>query len=241
MHPLEITNARKVFNQHTAIDKVSCVFPEKTITAIIGKSGCGKSTLLKLLNGLESPDEGEVLFLGQSLQTQNINDARKKMGYAVQGTGLFPHLTLKQNITLVAELEQWSTHDIEQRLNFLSEIVQLESDLLTRYPHTVSGGQQQRAGLCRAMMLKPDILLLDEAFAAVDPITRVEIHHHLLALQSLEPRCIVMVTHDMREAELLADRFLIMKAGTVTQQVTRSDIKKQYPESSIEQWLLESL
>lgn len=137
------------------------------------------------------------------------------MGYAVQGTGLFPHMNARQNIVLAAEIAGWPAADIERRLEHLLSLTQLAAEQLPKYPHQLSGGQQQRVGLCRAMMLKPEVLLLDEPFAAIDPITRFDIHHQLLTLLAAEPVTVVLVTHDMREAMLLAEHVVLMEAGSV--------------------------
>ena len=215
MSELSIENISKTFAGHRALDEISLAFSTKKITAIIGRSGCGKSTLLKILNGLERPDQGIVKVFSVPIDYSSLPELRKKIGYAVQGIGLFPHLSVKKNITLLAELSGWRADDIEQRLQQLLKLMQLEYSQLNRYPHELSGGQQQRVGLCRAMILNPPVLLLDEAFAALDPLTRSDIHQQLLVLQQAEPRTTLLVTHDMQEALTLADDIVIMEKGRV--------------------------
>lgn len=213
MTSLALENVTKRFGDHTVLDNISIAFEPARITAIIGPSGCGKSTLLKMLNGLATPDSGKVLLFDRTLDYSVLPQLRRRLGYAVQGNVLFPHLSVKDNITLLARLERWTESDIQQRLQELLALTELDLDLLDRHPHQLSGGQQQRVGLCRAMVLRPEVLLLDEPFAAVDPITRRDIHKRLLKLHGAEPRTTLLVTHDMREALRLADRLLVMRDG----------------------------
>lgn len=215
MSALSLESASKHYGNIIALDAVSVSFSQGLITAVIGPSGCGKSTLLKLCNGLARPDSGLVRVFGQPLDYDELPVIRRRLGYAVQGTGLFPHLTARDNITLLASLEGWSSQQVSDRLDELLTLSQLQSSQLSQYPHQLSGGQQQRVGLCRAMMLHPEVLLLDEPFAAIDPITRADIHHQLLALHAAEPRTTVLVTHDIREALKLADHIVVMHGGQV--------------------------
>ena len=149
------------------------------------------------------------------------------MGYAVQGTGLFPHLTARQNIVLAAELNDWDAARIESRLGQLLALMHLSPKLLPRHPHELSGGQQQRVGLCRAMMMQPELLFLDEPFAAIDAITRMEIHEQLLDLLDTEPATVVLVTHDMREAFMLADEILVLGEGTILRHQTVAELRDE--------------
>lgn len=187
-------------------------------TAIVGESGSGKSTLLQMINGLVTPDTGTVLLDEHPLDYDNIAEARRRMGYAVQGAGLFPHMTIFDNVTLMARLEQWSADKISERYHYLFELLDLDPDFSARYPNSLSGGQQQRVSLCRAMMLNPPLMLLDEPFSALDPITRRSIHEEFRRLQAAESRTVVLVTHDMSEAAKLADDLVILKDGKIVQQ-----------------------
>lgn len=213
----------KSYNTVRALNDITLHFSNARTTAIVGTSGCGKSTLLKTVNGLVIPDSGQLLVNGETFTPANQLRLRRRMGYCVQHIGLFPHLTLKDNITLLAKLEKQSPEKINTRLQLLLSTCELEQDLLKRYPHQVSGGQQQRAGLCRALMLNPEFLLLDEAFGAVDPITRVDIHRQFKQLQQLEQRTILLVTHDIREALLLADDIVTMHNGTIVNVKTANE------------------
>ena len=231
----------KDFAGTSVLTDISVSFPEQSITAIIGRSGSGKSTLLRTVNGLEVPTRGSVEVLGEAIDYDHLPALRQQIGYAVQGTGLFPHLTIKDNITLSARLANWDAARIDARVERLLELVQLDAEFLPRYPHELSGGQQQRAGLARAMLLEPPLLLLDEPFAALDPLTRVDVHAQLLRLQSMEPRCILLVTHDMREALKLADRIIVLEQGRVIEDVASNELAQRHPDMEPEQLLLSLL
>jgi osmoprotectant transport system ATP-binding protein len=196
------------------------------ITALCGPSGCGKSSLLKLINGLLTPASGMIQVFGQSLDQTNKEILRRQMGYAVQKIGLFPHLTAEANIRLVANTEKRPQKVQDERIDFLLDMFNLSMDLLERYPHELSGGQAQRVGLCRALMLKPKLLLLDEAFSAVDPISRFDIYREFLKLQQAENVTVVLVTHDMREARLLADTIVVMEDGCIIRKGTMDEVIK---------------
>ena len=207
----------KVYGDKTVLHDLSLELPAGLTVAMVGESGSGKSTLLQLANGLLRPERGEVRVFGEPVDYARLPELRRSMGYAVQGAGLFPHLTARENITLVSGLAGWPTGEIEARLTLLFDLLELESALAERYPHTLSGGQQQRVSLCRAMMMNPSLLLLDEPFSALDPITRRAIHNEVLKLQAAESRSIVMVTHDMAEAVKLAQHLVILREGRVVQ------------------------
>jgi len=202
---------------HYALHDIHLTFTENVTTAVVGTSGSGKSTLLQLINGLERPSQGKVFVFGNEIDYARLPMLRRRLGYAVQGTGLFPHLSVAENITLLAVLEKWEAQRIQARIEELMQLVGLPLDFAGRYPHQLSGGQQQRVGLCRAMMLDPKIFLLDEAFGALDPITRSEIHEEFLHLQKVAPRTIVMVTHDLKEALKLAQQIIILDKGRIEQ------------------------
>jgi len=200
-----------------ALHDIHLDFAENVTTAIVGTSGSGKSTLLQLINGLERPSRGKIFVFGAEIDYTKLPALRRRLGYAVQGTGLFPHLTVAENIALLAVMEKWEPPRIKMRTEELMQLAGLPLDFSSRYPYQLSGGQQQRVGLCRAMMLNPKIFLLDEAFGALDPITRSEIHEEFLHLQKIEPRTIVMVTHDLKEALKLAQQIVILNKGRIEQ------------------------
>ena len=191
--------------------------PSGETTAIVGESGSGKTTLLQLVNGVLRPNQGTVQVLGGEVPAEGIEAFRRRIGYAVQGAGLFPHMTVRQNVDLLARLEGWSRDAIEARFAELLQEMGLDMSLADRYPNQLSGGQQQRVGLCRALMLKPGLLLLDEPFSAVDPITRIELYEQFVYAQRHEGVSALLVTHDMREAVKLAQHLVIVGSGEVLQ------------------------
>ncbi len=196
---------------------VHLALPSGRGSALVGASGCGKTTALQLINGVYRPDEGEVLVLGDPVPLDGIEAFRRRIGYAVQGAGLFPHMTVAENAGLLARLAGWRADAVAARHDELFDLVGLGGELNDRYPHQLSGGQQQRVGLCRALMLGPEMLLLDEPFSAVDPIARVELYRQFEALREHEQVTTVLVTHDMREACRLADHLVVMGDGGVLQ------------------------
>ncbi len=223
------------------LSDITVSFPEDSVTAVIGRSGSGKSTLLRSINGLVRPTRGHVEVMGKPIDYSQLPTLRRGIGYAVQGSGLFPHLSVESNITLSARLAGWDKDRIDGRLARLLELVHLDRELLARYPHELSGGQQQRAGLARAMVLEPTLLLLDEPFGALDPLTRLDVHAQFRELRHLEPRCMLLVTHDMREAMKLADRIVVLERGRLLVQAEVSELKAKHPRQEPEHILLELL
>lgn len=238
MTSLSLDSVCKAYADVQALDEVSLAFSANRITAVIGRSGCGKSSLLRLCNGLIRPDRGKVRVFNEPINYAALPTLRKRIGYAVQGTGLFPHLSVKDNISLLATLNKWSDSAVQQRLEQLLAMTHLQASQLAKYPHELSGGQQQRVGLCRAMMLSPELLLLDEPFAAIDPLTRLDIQEQLLALHAAEPVTTLLVTHDMREALLLADEIVIMEAGRIVHASSKTSLLEQYPNQEPNRLLL---
>ncbi len=225
---LSFQGVSKSFGATAVLRDLTVAFSSGRVTAVVGASGCGKSTLLRIGNGLLRADRGTVRVLGETLGTSMPSSVRKRVGYAVQGTGLFPHLTARQNIVLAAELNDWDASRIENRLGQLLALMHLSPELLQRHPHELSGGQQQRVGLCRAMMMQPELLFLDEPFAAIDAITRMEIHEQLLELLDAEPATVVLVTHDMREAFTLADEILVLAEGQVLRHQSVAELRDEF-------------
>jgi len=224
MSLIQFENVSHSYSNTNALDNLIFEITENKITVIIGRSGSGKSTLLQIINGLIMPTQGNVFVLGSYLDYRKINKLRLKIGYSVQGTGLFPHMTVYENISLLGKITKMSKHDMERRTDFLMSLVNLTPDFKTKYPYQLSGGEQQRVGICRAMLLNPPIFLLDEAFAALDPTTKNEIHAELLKLQETEPRTIVLVTHDLNEAIKLGDNIMVLENGVIQQYGTRDEI-----------------
>lgn len=193
--------------------------------ALVGPSGCGKSTLLRLFLGLLRPDSGLVLFDGRPLAAQDLEAMRRRIGYVVQQGGLFAHLTVRGNATLVAKFLRWDEAKIEGRLSALTEQVKLPANLLDRYPLELSGGQRQRAALLRALFLDPDVLLLDEPLGALDPVVRLDLQDELRSLFRTLRKTVLLVTHDLPEAAYFAHRIGVMRRGKLLQVGTLDDLR----------------
>lgn len=224
MSQITLENISKFYGDQQALLDIELTFTDNVTTAVVGPSGSGKSTLLQMINGLVRPNHGTVAVFGKPIDYQCLPELRLRLGYAVQGTGLFPHLTVEANITLLARLIKWDAERIKARTEELMELVNLPLSYVQRYPHELSGGEQQRVGLCRAMILNPQVFLLDEPFGALDPITRNEIQREFLHLQRSEARTIILVTHDLREALKLAQRLVILDQGRLVQHGTCVEI-----------------
>jgi osmoprotectant transport system ATP-binding protein len=220
---IEFQNVYTRLGSVDVLQDVSCHCPAGAVTALIGPSGSGKSTLLRHVNLLVHPDRGTVRIGGRPVDPRNrraTTALRRRIGYSVQGSALFPHMTVRANITLLSRYERKPDQGPEQiaaRVETLLQMMRLPEEYLDRYPHELSGGEQQRVGLCRAMFLGPEILLLDEPFGALDPVTRREIHEEFQALRAAEPVTALLVTHDLGEALALAEHVLILNEGRLEQ------------------------
>lgn len=190
---------------------------------LLGRSGSGKTTTLKLINALLSPTAGEIRVDGRPLQQWDVIRLRRMIGYVIQETGLFPHFTIERNIGLVPRIENWPADRIRDRVRELLKLVGLDPQIASRYPHELSGGQRQRVGVARALAADPPILLMDEPFGALDPLTRAELQREFLKLQASLNKTIVFVTHDLHEALLLGSRIALMEAGRLVTIQTRDE------------------
>jgi osmoprotectant transport system ATP-binding protein len=180
---------------------------------LLGRSGSGKTTTLKLINNLLNPYSGELRVEGRPIRDWDVIRLRRSIGYVIQDVGLFPHFTVERNIALVPQIENWPANRIAERVHELLKLVGLDPETATRYPRELSGGQRQRVGVARALAADPPILLMDEPFGALDPITRAELQREFLDLQKRLRKTVVFVTHDLREALLLGTRIALMEAG----------------------------
>lgn len=203
------------FGAREALSGVSFVPPLGKISVLIGPSGCGKSTLLRALIGLVALDGGEVLFDGAPLTAALMREARIRTGYVIQDGGLFPHLSARENVTLMAR--NLGRSGIDARLKVLADLARLDVSMLERFPGQLSGGQRQRVSLMRALMLDPEMLLLDEPLGALDPMVRAELQRDLRDAFRALGKTVVMVTHDLAEAAYFADEFVLMKDGAIEQ------------------------
>jgi osmoprotectant transport system ATP-binding protein len=236
---VEFHQVNKSFGTLPVFQGLSLQIPRGQTTAVVGASGSGKTTLLQMINGLEQPDAGHIEVMGQPVPEENLEVFRRGIGYAVQGAGLFPHLTAEQNVTLVAKLEGWTEERRQRRFLALLRTVGLTTDVAQRLPRQLSGGQQQRLGICRALMLQPDVLLLDEPFSAVDPITRMGLYESFEQVKETNPASVVLVTHDLREAKRLADLMVILDQGEIVQSGIPSEVLA-HPATPYAERLIES-
>lgn len=214
-------------SERIAVDHVSAEIEEGELITILGSSGCGKTTLLKLTNRLYETNGGKILIHGEDIAAKDPVALRRNMGYVIQQVGLFPHMTIQDNITVIPKLMKWKKADMEQRSDELLELVGLNpDDFRNRYPSQLSGGQQQRVGLARALVLDPDIMLLDEPFGAIDAITRLNLQNELLRIHGGLKKTFLLVTHDINEAFKLGTRVMIMNEGKLLQFDTPGNIVK---------------
>lgn len=234
---IELSHISKAYNRTPALHPTDLTPLYGKTTVLIGPSGCGKSTLLRLIIGLIRPDTGSVRFDGEVLGPETVRSVRLRTGYVIQEGGLFPHLTARDNVTLMARHLGWPDERIQARLAELTTLVQLPAARLLQYPTQLSGGQRQRVGLMRALMLDPDVLLLDEPLGALDPMIRSDLQTDLRAIFRTLGKTVVMVTHDMREAGYFGDLIVLLRAGRIVQQGTLDDLLRRPAEPFVEAFI----
>ena len=215
---IEFDGVSRAFNGKAAVKDLSLQVAKGEFCVLLGTSGSGKSTTLKMINRLVEFDSGEIRFAGDSIRQLDARTLRRRMGYAIQSIGLFPHWTVRKNIATVPVLLGWPRAQVNERITALLALLNLDAQLLDRYPHQLSGGQQQRIGVARALAADPEVLLMDEPFGALDPVTRGVLQQEMLRIHQLSGRTIVLVTHDIDEALTLADRIVLMDNGEIVQQ-----------------------
>jgi osmoprotectant transport system ATP-binding protein len=214
---IELDDVSKSFDggQSFALRDVSLAVEAKTFIALVGASGSGKTTAMKLINRLIEPDRGEVRLDGVAVKTLDAPLLRRRIGYVFQGVGLFPHMTIGENIGITPQLLGWPRAEIDARVAELLDLVELPQSFATRLPHALSGGQRQRAGVARAIAARPHVVLMDEPFGALDPITRDSLGTAYRTIHERLGVTTIMVTHDVQEAVLLADRIVVMGGGRI--------------------------
>jgi osmoprotectant transport system ATP-binding protein len=220
-------------NQRPLLSNLSLSIYQGEALVLLGRSGSGKTTTLKLINHLLTPTHGRVLVDDRATTDWDAMRLRRRIGYVIQDIGLFPHLNVGQNVGLVPRLEKWQQNQIESRIYEMLNLVGLDPDIFAqRYPHQLSGGQRQRVGVARALAADPPVLLMDEPFGALDPITRLELQQQLRHLQTQLGKTIVFVTHDIQEAFYLGNRIGLMHAGNLVTIGTRTEfLESQHPET----------
>jgi len=215
---INLSNISKSYGETPAINSINLTIDTGKTTVLIGPSGCGKSTILRTIIGLISPDSGEVNIDGNSLNAANVMLQRRKMGYVIQEGGLFPNLNAQENISLMARYLREDNDAILNRIDELCRLTKFPKNALSRYPAEISGGQRQRLSLMRALMLDPDILLLDEPLGALDPLIRSELQEDLKEIFRALNKTVIMVTHDIGEAAFFGDKIVLIKEGRIIQE-----------------------
>ncbi|MEA4907621.1 MAG: ABC transporter ATP-binding protein [Chloroflexi bacterium] len=211
--------------ERPAVNDVSIEVPAGSFVVLLGPSGCGKTTLLKMVNRLYEPTSGAIYLNGVDIRQMQANVLRRQIGYVIQQVGLFPHMTVAENIAVVPELLHWSRTQIDARIDELLTLVHLPpGEYRARYPSQLSGGQQQRVGLARALAVDPAVMLMDEPFGAIDAINRSNLQQEMIALQNSLHKTVLFVTHDVDEALRLADRIVVMREGRVVQYASPCDL-----------------
>ena len=223
---IQFINVSKAYKEHNVIENINLEINKGQLVVLIGPSGCGKTTILKMINRLIEPSDGQIKINGTDIEAQDPIELRRNIGYVIQQTGLFIHMTVRENIEIIPRLAKMPVSEIVDRTVKLMETVGLPEEFLDRYPNHLSGGQQQRVGVARAFAMNPDIILMDEPFSALDPLTRSQLQDELVSLQSKLHKTIVFVTHDMDEAVKIADRICILQGGRILQYDTPENILK---------------
>ena len=235
---IEFKNVKKSYKQNIILENFNMKIEEGNLVVLIGSSGCGKTTLLKMINRLIESTSGQILVDGKDIKSIDPIKLRRSIGYVIQQTGLFPHMTVKENIEIIPKLMGIDQSEIDAKTEELLNMVGLDPEKYSdRYPVELSGGQQQRIGVARAFATDAEIILMDEPFSALDPITRAELQEELFSIQKEYRKTIVFVTHDMDEALNLADKICILKNGKILQYDTPENILKNPADSYVEDFV----
>ncbi|WP_027378979.1 ABC transporter ATP-binding protein [Chryseobacterium daeguense] len=221
---IKVESVSKYFDGKPAVDTISFQAEDREILVLLGTSGCGKTTTLKMINRLIEADSGTILIDGENIRDRKPEELRMGIGFVMQNSGLFPHYTIKQNISVVPELLKWDKKKTEHRTHELLQKLNLPEEMLSRFPSELSGGQQQRVGIARALIANTPVLLMDEPFGALDNITRADIHAEFKSLEELKNKTIILVTHDVQEAFELGHKICLMDKGKIVHSGTPKEM-----------------
>jgi osmoprotectant transport system ATP-binding protein len=230
---VELRSVRRAFGANVAVRDVDLAVWPREFLVILGESGSGKTTLLKMINRLQPPDSGDVLIEGRSTSAVVEHELRRRIGYVFQRVGLFPHMTVAENIAVTPRLLGWDEGRLRARVDELLTLVNLPADMASRLPAALSGGQRQRVGVARALAARPAIMLMDEPFGALDPVTRDTLGGEYRLLHERMGLLTVMVTHDVLEALLLADRLVVMRDGVIVASGTPHEMMNERSEAEV--------
>jgi osmoprotectant transport system ATP-binding protein len=234
---IAIDHVSKTFAGTAALADCTLTIDDGAFFVLIGPSGCGKSTLLRMINGLIAPDTGTIRLRGRDIATEAPERLRQSIGYVIQSVGLFPHWTVSANIEAVPRLMGWDKARLARRRDEIVALLRIDPALLPRYPHQLSGGQRQRIGVARALAAGPDLILMDEPFSALDPVSRVELQAEMRRIHAASKTTIVMVTHDVGEALSLATTLAVMRAGRIVQTGTPASVVAAPADAFVAQFL----
>jgi osmoprotectant transport system ATP-binding protein len=234
---LQLTDVSRSFNGTKVLQPTTLTIRKGQTTVLIGRSGCGKSTLLRLMVGVLRPDSGAVHVDGIPVTDANALEVRRRLGFVLQDGGLFPHLSARDNVALLARFLHWDASKLNARIAELAQLVRLEERFLDHFPTQLSGGQRQRVGLMRALLLDPPLVLLDEPLGALDPLVRFDLQNDLKAIFQTVKKTVVLVTHDLREADFFADWVVLLDGGRIVQQGTLADLTDRPAEQFVKEFL----
>ena len=234
---IRLTDVSKHYAGAAALHPTNLSISRGKTTVLIGPSGCGKSTLLRLIIRLIEPDAGSIEFDGQTVSSENINALRRRIGYVIQEGGLFPHLTARANVVLMARHIGKPPDEMQSRLSELCELTRFSENLFPRYPLELSGGQRQRVSLMRALMLSPELLLLDEPLGALDPLVRASLQKDLKEIFARLGQTVLFVTHDLAEAIYFGDEVVLMNAGRIVQKGTINDLRERPSDAFVSEFI----
>jgi osmoprotectant transport system ATP-binding protein len=232
-----LVGVTKRYGEAVALGPIDLDLPTGLTTVLLGPSGCGKSTLLRLINGLIAPDEGTLRVLGEGVTAERVEALRRRVGYVIQDGGLFPHLSARENVALLPRWLRWEASRVDARVAELAALARLPMALLDRHPGELSGGQRQRVALMRALVLDPEMLLLDEPLGALDPMVRAELQRDLREVFRALGKTVVLVTHDLREARHFGDLVVLLRDGRVVQRGPLSALEQSPSDGFVRDFL----